>query len=112
MNFYKRYPGDYMRDTGHLSVIEHGAYSLLLDQYYATERPLPTGKALYRLLRADTAAERKAVDNVLKQFFEQEGGGWIQSRAKAEIEKAEKRRETNRKNGTRGGRPREDDDAS
>ena len=36
MIFYKRYLGDYQRDTGHLSMLEHGAYTLLLDAFYAT----------------------------------------------------------------------------
>ena len=26
MNFYKRYPGDYARDTAELTLIEHGVY--------------------------------------------------------------------------------------
>ena len=38
MNYYERHLGDYARDTGHLSMLEHGAYSLLLDRYYATRR--------------------------------------------------------------------------
>ena len=39
MNWYKRYIGDYQRDTGHLSMVEHGSYTLMLDTYYATGRP-------------------------------------------------------------------------
>ena len=59
MNFYKHYIGDYQRDTGHLSLAEHGAYRLMLDAFYATGKPLPADKkALYRLLRAATAVER------------------------------------------------------
>lgn len=46
MNFFKLYIGDYQRDTAHLSVTEHGAYLLMLQHYYATEKPLPPGKAL------------------------------------------------------------------
>lgn len=41
MNYYRRYSGDYLRDTSKLSVLEHGAYSLLLDYYYSEETPLP-----------------------------------------------------------------------
>lgn len=70
MNYWKRYPGDYSRDTGHLSLAEHGAYALLLDTYYATEAPLPASMtALHRLCRAMTAEERAAVESVADQFF-------------------------------------------
>ena len=71
MNFYKHYIGDYQRDTGHLSLAEHGAYRLMLDAFYATGKPLPADKkALYRLLRAATPIERKAIDFVCAQFWE------------------------------------------
>ena len=31
MNYYERHLGDYARDAGHLSMLEHGAYALLLN---------------------------------------------------------------------------------
>ena len=97
MNFYKRFIGDYQRDTGHLSVLEHGAYTLLLDAFYATERPLPENKnTLYRLVRANTKREREAVDFVLSEFWSLEGGKWLNRRALIEIEKAAAQAETNR----------------
>jgi len=98
VNFYKHYIGDYQRDTGHLSVTEHGAFRLMLDVYYATEKPLPTDrKALYRLLRAESAADRAAIDSVAVQFWIQTPAGLVNQRADSEIEKAEKQAETNRK---------------
>lgn len=76
MNYYKHYLGDYARDTAHLSLLEHGAYRVLLDTYYATERSLPADKAsLYRICKAFSAAERKAVDAVAEQFFPLNGDG-------------------------------------
>jgi uncharacterized protein YdaU (DUF1376 family) len=76
VNFYKRYMGDYARDTAHLSLMEHGAYTMLLDTMYATEKPLPIDRpSLYRICRATSAAERKAVDNVADQFFPVNGDG-------------------------------------
>jgi hypothetical protein len=32
MKFYQRHLGDYARDTAHLSLLEHGVYSVLLDR--------------------------------------------------------------------------------
>ena len=70
MNFYKHFIGDYARATGHLSILEHGAYRLMLDHFYGTCRPLPSNKkALYRLLRAETEAERRAIDGVALRFW-------------------------------------------
>jgi hypothetical protein len=70
MNFYKHFIGDYARDTGDLSMVEHGAYRLMLDHFYGTSRPLPENKkALYRLLRAESDTERKAVDAISLRFW-------------------------------------------
>lgn len=82
--------GDYMRDTAHLSLSEHGAYRVLLDTYYATEQPLPAEKtALYRITKAITLAERKSVDTVAAQFFPIQADGLRHNqRADAEIANA------------------------
>lgn len=70
MNFYKHFLGDYARATGDLSIMEHGAYRLMLDAFYGMARPLPANrKALYRLLRAETDSERRAIDNVALRFW-------------------------------------------
>ena len=98
MNFYKRFMGDYQRDTGHLAMIEHGAYTLLLDAYYATGKPLPTdNNILYRLVRAFSVDEQQAVYAVLLQFWTKTGDGWINARASIEIGKAAVQAETNRR---------------
>lgn len=96
MNFFKLYIGDYQRDTAHLSVTEHGAYLLMLQHYYATEKPLPTGKALHRMLRAQDKAERDAIDAVAKQFWRETSDGLINERADVEITKTSAQAETNR----------------
>ncbi|MGT2495032.1 DUF1376 domain-containing protein [Cupriavidus basilensis] len=71
MNYYERHIGDYIRDTVGLSMLEDGAYGRLLDQLYQTEKPLPLDrKEVYRMARATSATERKAVDYVVGKFFE------------------------------------------
>lgn len=75
MNYYRFYPGDYARDTAHLSLLEHGAFRVLLDTYYATGQPLPNDPdKLYRITRATTTEERAAVDSVTRQFFYADAG--------------------------------------
>ena len=45
MNYYERHIGDYLKDTAHLSLLEHGVYSRLLDVYYTRESPIPAADA-------------------------------------------------------------------
>lgn len=104
MNYYERHLGDYAKDTGHLSLLEHGVYTLLLDRYYATESGIPEDQA-HRIARARSADERAAVDVVLAEFFRLEGNLWVNGRVEEELEKARGRIATARANGRKGGRP-------
>lgn len=96
MNWFKLYIGDYQRDTAHLSITEHGAYMLMLQHYYATERALPVGKALHRMLRAQDKAERDAIDAIAAQFWAETPAGLVNARADAELAKAGAQADTNR----------------
>lgn len=109
MNFFKLYIGDYQRDTGTLTLAEHGAYLLMLQQFYATEKPLPRGRELYRLLRCESAEERLAVDAVALKFWTETDGGLVSSRGLDEIAKYDHQRSINRKIGKLGGRPKKTD---
>lgn len=86
MNYYEHHLGDYAAATGHLSWDEDMAYTRLLRAYYHHERAIPDGQQ-YRLARAATPAQRKAVDVVLAEFFELREGHWHQGRADREIER-------------------------
>lgn len=107
MNWYKHYLGDYARDTGDLSIAEHGAYRLLLDHYYATEGKIPANvDALQRLCRATTELERAAVEIVAGRFFPPNGDGTRHNtRADVEIAKCNAHAAHNREIGRLGGRP-------
>lgn len=79
MNYYERHIGDYIKDTAHLSLLEHGVYTRLLDVYYLREGGIPADQA-YRLVGASTKAEKVAVESVLREFFKLDGAHWIQGR--------------------------------
>lgn len=111
MNYYEHHLGDYAKDTGHLSMLEHGAYRILLDRYYSTEAGIPAAQA-YRLARARSDEERQAVDVVLEEFFELVDGVWHNGRADEEIERARQRIVTAQQNGKKGGRPRKNPSGS
>ena len=84
MNHYRRYPQTHAAKTAHLSLMEEGAYSRLLDWQYSNESPLPaTPEERYRITRAITAAERRATEKIAATFFH--AAGW-QPRAREEIE--------------------------
>lgn len=108
MNYYERYCGDYGRDTGDLSLAQHGAYTLMLDHYYSTEKPLPSEHAsLYRICRAMNKDEKEAVRAVADKFFPvSEDGLRHNPRADEEIADAQPRIAAARENGSKGGRPR------
>lgn len=92
MNYYPFHIGDYARDTAHLSILEDGAYRRLIDLYYATEKPLAKDRTkLYRLVRAQSKAERSAIDTVLAEFFSETEMGWTHTRCDTEIAKAKEK---------------------
>lgn len=106
MNYYKRHIGDYAAATRHLSMLEHGAYTMLLDTYYTTEQPLPVDvKAAARKAGARSKDEVAAVEVVLAEFFTLQADGWHSARCDAEIAAYQSKAESNRVVGTRGGRP-------
>lgn len=85
MNYYERHIGDYLKDTAHLSLLEHGVYTRLLDVYYTREGAIPS-KDVMRLVGARTKDEKAAVQTVLSEFFVmEEGGDWVQPRCEREI---------------------------
>lgn len=105
MNYYKRHIGDYAKKAGHLSVLEHGVYTLLLDAYYDREQA-PTRAEALRQARARTPEEIAAVDAVLSDFFTLEGDRYTQRRVEEEFVKAEQVAKANASKGKLGGRPR------
>ena len=76
MIYWRRYCGDYLRDTADLTLIEHGIYTILLDHYYATEHPLCADlKPIARQIRAYSKVERRALESVLNRYFPLNGDG-------------------------------------
>ncbi|MBN9093890.1 YdaU family protein [Pandoraea pnomenusa] len=114
MNYYERYCGDYQRDTAHLSLVEHGAFTMLLDTYYATEKPLGFDSvSLFRICRAITEEERAAVLRVVDEFFPVgEDGLRHNKRADELITITRSKLDAKRENGKKGGRPRKQKEAS
>ena len=76
--------GDYLADTGHLTVSEHGAYMLLIMRYWQ-DGGLPADEKLvarYAHMNAEQWAESR---DVLAALFDE---GWSHKRINAELAKA------------------------
>jgi uncharacterized protein YdaU (DUF1376 family) len=81
------YVSDYLRDTAHLTLMQHGAYSMLLNHTW-TLGPLANDEELLaRLCRVDVRTWRKLAPTVLA-FFSVVDGKLIQKRMEAERAKA------------------------
>jgi len=101
---YERHLGDYAKDTGHLSLLEHGVYTILTDRCFASGKPIPE-KQIYRYARAQTSKEKRAVDAVLDEFFSLEDGWYFSHMVQAYWQAKDKRAQTSKENGKLGGRP-------
>ena len=87
-HWYPRYSGDYRAKTAGLSLIQHGAYTLLLDEYYNTEKPLPANASvLHRICSALAQDEKDAIDFILVNFFTKTDDGYKNKRVEEELAK-------------------------
>lgn len=78
----------YDRKTAHLTMLQHGAYRLMMDHYYRTATPLPAKLLqVHRICRAVAEDEQAAVSAVLAEFFELRDDGWHNIRSDEELEK-------------------------
>lgn len=75
------YVADYLRDTRRLSTVEHGAYLLLIMEYW-TSGGLPSDDDQLRRITGMTAGEwRRSKENLQSFFFD----GWKHKRLDAEL---------------------------
>jgi len=94
VHYYKRNLGDYAKKAGRLSMLQHGAYTLLIDTCYDREQ-FPTLEEAIDWTWASSAAEVEAVEFVLRKFFVLEGGRYVQKRIQEEIADYQATAETN-----------------
>lgn len=96
MHYYKRNIGDYAKKAGRLTMLQHGAYTLLLDACYDREQ-FPTKEEAIDWTWASTTAEEEAVEFVLRKFFTLDGDRYIQSRIQEDLAAYHATSETNKR---------------
>lgn len=86
MHYYKRNIGDYHKKAGRLSILQHGAYTLLIDACYDRE-VFPTLDEAIDWVWASSDSEVDAVKFVLKKFFTEDDGFYVQGRIQEDLDK-------------------------
>jgi uncharacterized protein YdaU (DUF1376 family) len=86
MHYYKKNIGDYHKKAGRLSMLQHGAYTLLMDACYDRET-FPALDEAIDWLWASSADEVDAVKFVLGKFFTLEDGFYVQNHIKEDLDK-------------------------
>ena len=82
---------DYLADTAHLTAAEHGAYLMLVMNYWQRGKPLPADdRKLARIARMSDAEWADSRDT-LAEFFVEADGVWSHKRVEAEIAVAEEK---------------------
>lgn len=96
MHYYKKNIGDYAKKAGRLSMLQHGAYTLLIDACYDREI-FPTIEEAIEWSWASTPEEEAALKFVLHKFFSLENGVFVQNRIKEDIEEYKVKGEINKR---------------
>ena len=97
MHYYKRNLGDYAKKAGRLTMLQHGAYTLLIDSCYDREE-FPTLEQALEWTWASTEAEVEAVKFVLNRFFMiHDDGRYVQDRILTELLNYQKNADTNKR---------------
>jgi uncharacterized protein YdaU (DUF1376 family) len=81
-------PGDYLRDTGGLNLEQHGAYMLLIMEYFTTGKPLKEGK-IPHFLRISPLIFRRKIRPFIEEFFYIIDEDWFHKRIEKEIHRVD-----------------------
>lgn len=82
--YMQLYVADYLADTMHLTTEEHGAYLLLIFNYWQTGKPIPMSR-LARITRLSN--ERWTdVERSLGEFFNERDNEWVHDRIERDLE--------------------------
>ena len=96
MHYFKRNIGDYHKKAGRLTMLQHGAYTLIIDACYDREQ-FPSKDEALDWAWAGSVDEISAVEFILSKFFTLTDGVYVQARIKEEIDKYHQNAATNKR---------------
>ena len=99
------YVADYLSATSRLTTEQHGAYLLLLMDYWKNGAPPNNDAVLAQITKLSPDAWRNA-RTMLEGFFQVSDEHWLQSRVESEMKKANHNKQTNSDRGMKGAKAR------
>ena len=85
--YMQLYVSDYLADTAHLTAQQHGAYMLLLMNYWQRGKALDNTNERLSFVARLSAEEWQENKSILEEFFVVDGNTWTHSRIEADLEK-------------------------
>ena len=99
------YIADYLSATSRLTTEQHGAYLLLLMDYWKNGAPPDNDSVLAQITKLSPDAWANA-RTMLQPFFEIQDGAWFQPRVENEMAKANHNKQANKERGLKGAQAR------
>lgn len=99
------YVADYLSATSRLTTEQHGAYLLLLMDYWKNGAPPDNDVVLAQITKLSPDAWSNA-RTMLQPFFEVLDGAWVQARVENELQKAHHNKKANQERGLKGAQAR------
>ena len=83
--YMQLYVADYLADTAHLTAAQHGAYLLLIFNYWQRGNPLNNSNERLANVARMTVEEWEIAKPVLSEFFEIDGDDWRHERIERDL---------------------------
>lgn len=90
------YIAEYMADTAHLTMAEHGAYLLLIMTYWQTEKPLPDDDKKLAMICRTTLKGFRQIKSTVSLLFTHRGNTLVHKRVEEELYKFREKSELSR----------------
>ena len=95
--FMRFYCDDYLADTPHLSTQEHGAYMLIIMNYWRRQKAIPESRVASIALLS--TIEFESIRDTIAELFDIQNGVWTHKRIEAELKRVREESKRNKRAG-------------